>query len=148
MLGSEHRQTLIALRTQVIHHLNQNRSQDAEGLGVQLTETFARAFGQEDPDTLESSTCLLSPGRREQAGELRVQIFGIFKRVLSPTYPSTLSSMFMLAINLRSSGRDETALQLLTEFARLSSQTFGPDHPDVIDSMSTHAEWSSGSFLS
>ncbi|KAF2022729.1 hypothetical protein EK21DRAFT_82553, partial [Setomelanomma holmii] len=77
---------------------------EAEGLFVQVMETFKRMLGDDHPSTLTSMANLASTlwdqGRWKEAEELEVQVMETFKRVLEDEYPDTLTSMANYSIIL------------------------------------------------
>ncbi|KAJ5902117.1 P-loop containing nucleoside triphosphate hydrolase protein [Penicillium taxi] len=116
---------------------------DSEKMAQKSTEVRKELFGQEHPDTLNSTANLASTyrnqGRWNEAEKLEVQVMNTRKQVLGPEHPDTLSSMANLALTYWNQGRWNEAEKLNVQVMNTQKQVLGPEHPNTLTSMANLA---------
>jgi hypothetical protein len=88
-----------------------------------------------------SSLIYGNQGRWKDAEELGLQVLERRKRVLGAEHPDTLTGMATLAFTWKAQSRRAEALALMEECVLLRTQILGLNHPVVLSSSTTFAEW-------
>ncbi|KAF2820888.1 hypothetical protein CC86DRAFT_303869 [Ophiobolus disseminans] len=89
----------------------------------------------------KTAMVLYSDGRYNEGEELFVQVMETRKKKLGADHPSTLTSMNNLAHTQKSLGRVVEAMKLMRECVQLCQQRFKPNHPNLLSSLATLAQW-------
>jgi tetratricopeptide (TPR) repeat protein len=115
----------------------------AEGLFVQVMETWKKALGDDHHNTLNAMANLASTyseqGKWKEAEELGMEAMQKRKRVLGDKHPNTLTSMNNLASTYMSQGRWKEAEKLQVQVMETRKRVLGDKHPNTLTSMNNLA---------
>ena len=149
MLGSDHPDTLNAMRKLAFTYYNQQRCDEAEKLQVQVMKARKEQLGSDDPLTLaiigDLALTYQDQGRLDEAEKLQVELMEAVKVQKGSDHQDTLSSMSNLASTYLDQGRWDEAEKLQIEVVKARKVKLGPDHPDTLTIMSqlasTYGSW-------
>lgn len=143
LLGEEHPDTLMSMKSLATTHWNQGRWTEAEVLQIRLCEAQRQVLGEKHSDTLASINDLavtyLHQGRWTEAEELLVRLLEMQKDVLGEEHPSTLTNMNNLASTPRLQGALAEAEELEVQLVEIRRRVFGNEHPDILTAINNLA---------
>jgi eukaryotic-like serine/threonine-protein kinase len=136
-LGPDARPTLAALNS-VVRCLRQlSRFAEAERLAGDALARQTRAFGRDDPLTLDTLAGLgamrLDQGRPAEAVDLLSEALARRRRTAGDDDLKTLQTMNNLAMAQGALGREPDAIALFEESLAHRRRKFGPEHPHTIN---------------
>jgi non-specific serine/threonine protein kinase/serine/threonine-protein kinase len=108
----------------------------AQSLLDESVDTYRRALGPEDPETLkamaEGAIVLAQQGRYAEAEKAARQVLEVRRRVLGPDDPEIARTLSNVAVDAWYQGHLAEAETLLIEALDLSRRVRGPEHPDTL----------------
>ena len=139
LLGSEHPDTLRALRNVASLLCTQGNYGEARTLEEQVLEIRRRTLGPEHPQTLLAmnnlAILLRGLGELDEARTLTAEVLEIRRRTLGPEHPQTLLAMGNLAAELATQARYDEARTLEEQTLEGRRRVLGPEHPETLMSM-------------
>ncbi|KAJ7289415.1 P-loop containing nucleoside triphosphate hydrolase protein, partial [Mycena rebaudengoi] len=143
ILGSEHLQTLFAMKELAAIYSRLGKFMDAEELKVAVLEKRKHILGSEHPDTLDAMSNLASTyhslGKFTDAEELDIAVLEKRKQILGSEHPDTLDAMSRLATTYHSLRKFVDAEELQVAVLEQRTQILGLEHPKTLAAMSNLA---------
>ncbi|MBI1915937.1 MAG: serine/threonine protein kinase [Planctomycetes bacterium] len=138
-LGPEHPDTLNAINSFGVLHIQQGKYDEAEQLLRKNLEDRRRISGSEHPDTLTAMANLYwlleESDKLDEAEPLFRECLEARRRVLGPEHRDTLTSLSDWAWFHYRKGKLAEAEVLNRECLAVRRRTLGPEHPDTLMSM-------------
>jgi tetratricopeptide (TPR) repeat protein/tRNA A-37 threonylcarbamoyl transferase component Bud32 len=117
--------------------------QSSEQMFRDSLEKQRAAFGDDDPDTVDSLSNLAvvigRQGRIDEALPLLKEVYSREERVSGETHPDTINSMANYAMALTSAKRPAEAEPIQKHAVQLARQVFGPEHPQTLLELGNYA---------
>ena len=136
VLGHEHPDTLVSVRTLAKLYQDQGRYGEAEPLIKRALEARERALGPLHADTLESVNDLAAlyraQHRYKEAELLYRRVLEARERVLGPDHPNTLACVNNLALLYGGQGRYNEAEPLFKRSLEGRERLYGNEHPATL----------------
>jgi tetratricopeptide (TPR) repeat protein len=143
VLGKEHPNTLITMRSLGQAISGQGRYTEAEAIDRETLALGEKVLGKEHPTTLSSrnnlALVLNNQKKYIEAEAMHRETLAIFMKVLGKNHPDTLASINNLARALSDQDRYAEAEAMHREALALREQVQGKEHPSTLMSMNNMA---------
>jgi tetratricopeptide (TPR) repeat protein len=143
-LGSEHHNTLGAMRRLAELYSKRGWKKTAEPLLTQVLDVESRVHGPEHQHRLSAMHNLaivyIDTGQYEKAESLLTQVLQTERHVLGPDHPNVLATIDALASLYLERSQYEKAESLHKQVLEIERSVLGPEHPDTLTTMCNLAE--------